>query len=267
MKIMLGMLISMLNYFKQVAQDSFNPVIGGDVRDFQKIGVLRDLFEKLNSKDEESWFKELKKFLRKEACWVPVEQYWLSVWQKLYKDVFDLEVDLSTVKIPKKPEYPCRLIIVVRGVDLNQIYNACAKYFSMCELPGRYTSGLVQSITKNDRDAERGTYAVWIRDVVQDTTAPIDKDLENLSANDLEAQGVQGITLGERMLHELQYFLETEDHELFNWTLCSGSRDLNGYVPTVRWLGHKDEGLFLFYADINDKKRYLCPRRVVFLDA
>jgi len=34
------------------------------------IGVLKDLFAKLNGKDGNTWWEMLKKFLRKEPCWV-----------------------------------------------------------------------------------------------------------------------------------------------------------------------------------------------------
>jgi hypothetical protein len=36
-------------------------------------GVLKDLFTKLNSKDGNTWWEMLKKFLRKEPCWVEIQ--------------------------------------------------------------------------------------------------------------------------------------------------------------------------------------------------
>lgn len=63
-----------------------------------------------------------------------------------------------------------------------------------------------------------------------------DEELQNKSANDLEKEGIEGITLRERLLMELNYFNETGKHlDIDNVTLCSGSRSSDGSVPDVRW--------------------------------
>ena len=63
-----------------------------------------------------------------------------------------------------------------------------------------------------------------------------DLELANKSANDLKAEGIEGITLRERLILELQYFKETGNHlDIDNWTLCSGSRNSDGNVPDVYW--------------------------------
>jgi hypothetical protein len=63
-----------------------------------------------------------------------------------------------------------------------------------------------------------------------------DEEYANKSANDLEAEGVKGITLRERFLMELQYFNATGKHlDIDNITLCSGSRRSDGSVPGVYW--------------------------------
>jgi hypothetical protein len=73
-----------------------------------------------------------------------------------------------------------------------------------------------------------------------------DEDLKNMSANELEKAGIEGITLRERLLLELQYFNKTGGHlGVENWTLCSGSRYSDGSVPSVRW----DSSYDLLYVD------------------
>lgn len=63
-----------------------------------------------------------------------------------------------------------------------------------------------------------------------------DEEYKNMSANDLDEKGVKGITLRERLLMEIQYFKETGNHlDVDNVTLCSGSRDSGGDVPSVYW--------------------------------
>ena len=48
----------------------------------------------------------------------------------------------------------------------------------------------------------------------------------------------KGITLEERLLLEIEYFKKTGKHlDVENWTLCSGSRYQDGYVPSAYWDG------------------------------
>ncbi len=63
-----------------------------------------------------------------------------------------------------------------------------------------------------------------------------DEEYKNMSANDLEIKGLSGITLRERLLMELAYFDETSQHlDIDNITLCNGSRNSDGLVPSVGW--------------------------------
>jgi hypothetical protein len=58
-------------------------------------------------------------------------------------------------------------------------------------------------------------------------------DIETLGKSAKEADpNMHGITLRERIIMEIQYFKETENHlDIKNWTICSGSRDSDGFVP------------------------------------
>ena len=60
MKIMLGMLMNLLESLDQIVNEEAKSAIG----------VLKDLFAKLNGKDGNTWWEMLKKFLRKEPCWI-----------------------------------------------------------------------------------------------------------------------------------------------------------------------------------------------------
>ena len=63
-----------------------------------------------------------------------------------------------------------------------------------------------------------------------------DDEYKNMSADELDEKGIQGITLRERLIMELQYFNETGNHlDIENITLCSGSRNSDGNVPSVDW--------------------------------
>ena len=54
------MLVGLLESLDQIVNEEAQSVIG----------VLKDLFAKLNGKDGNTWWEMLKKFLRKEPCWV-----------------------------------------------------------------------------------------------------------------------------------------------------------------------------------------------------
>jgi len=63
-----------------------------------------------------------------------------------------------------------------------------------------------------------------------------DDEHKDKSADDLEKEGIVGITLRERLLLELNYYSFTGKHlDIQNITLCTGSRDSDGRVPIVHW--------------------------------
>ncbi|MFA6405007.1 MAG: hypothetical protein WCW03_03345 [Candidatus Paceibacterota bacterium] len=139
-------------------------------------------------------------------------------------------------------------LVVVGDLTLtnNRAYDACDASFRS----RRYTSDLNISVP-SDKDerhpTKNGVYAVWFRDRVE-----ADEELKNLSADDLISKEIKGITLLERELFELVYFMETGDHlDKQNWTLCSGSRNFDGDVPGA----YRNDGRFKvcwFYCDNRD---------------
>ena len=148
-------------------------------------------------------------------------------WKQFYKDKLGKDVDFLNVRIPKKKVYFDQLIIVANDVTPNQIFDACRSQFKCYSL----YSDLNKAITHNDRSAEAGSYAVWVRNLIES-----DERLKNFSADDLKKADIAGITLPERLLLELFYFRETSSHlDIENWTLCSGSRYSDGNVPYVYW--------------------------------
>ena len=150
-----------------------------------------------------------------------------KAWKKLYKKHLDMAVDFSSITIPKtKPGFD-QLIIVAKGVTINQVVVACKSQFNYYAL----YSDLNKAIKHNDRSAEAGPYAIWVRNRVE-----ADEELKNISADSLKKADIAGITLPERLLLELFYFRETGSHlDIENRTLCSGSRYSGGRVPFAYW--------------------------------
>ena len=189
-------------------------------------GMLADLNHKLQHGTLTP--EELSLFLKRENPFVQkgVEQM-IAEWQELYLED-GIELDVSNLKIPEKKKGFDRLLVIAQGLKIQQAYDNCAKRFTCWKYTDR---NLDEVVTKNDRDPANGAYAIWVRDRVE-----ADKELKNLSANDLGRKEISGETLLERFQHGLKYYKETDKHlDIENWTLCSGSRDGDGDVPGVRW--------------------------------
>jgi hypothetical protein len=154
----------------------------------------------------------------------------LASWQEFYRNQFDLVCDFSLLPIPKQRKGFNRLIVVAQGLTIEDIFKKCQKHFPC----GKYTTrDLDVAVPTNDRCPKDGPYAIWVRDRVE-----ADREHKGRSARYLEQKHIPGITLLERLLLELKYFLETgQQLDIQNWTLCSGSRRGNDDVPYVRWGG------------------------------
>ena len=151
----------------------------------------------------------------------------LSDWQKFYREVFGVELDLSSIHIPERRDGFDRLLVIAQGMTQNRIYAKCAELFRCW----KYLDNL-DEIT-SDRDPKNGAYAILVRDRQE-----VDEELKNLSANDLKAKNITTETLPERLIHELKFFKEAGKHlDEKNWTLCAGSRYPDGHIPYVRWHG------------------------------
>ena len=177
------------------------------------------------------WARKVSEILREVSGFYPVpELLLLDPWQEFYRDIFGIEKDFSSLvdslAIPTHKDGFDRLIVVLAGMTPNRLFAKCKELFPAW----RYTEDLDQ--IKSDREPDHD-YSIWVRDRVE-----ADEELKNLSANNTKARGVVGITLPERLLYELKYFMETGKHlDLKNITLCTGSRGPGACVPGVDWRG------------------------------
>lgn len=118
-------------------------------------------------------------------------------------------------------------------------------YFTITERPHQKTSELLEEAKK--------LFPVWsyedFKDFDKDFPAPkksttryfranieADEDLKNISADNLPQDKSEYMTLRERIILEIEYFLRTDEHlDVNNITLCAGSRHRYGRVPCVFW--------------------------------
>ena len=154
-----------------------------------------------------------------------VEIDWLRVYEVLgLKAEYEAE-QANLVSMPDPAYWDAK---VVRGVTPNLVVKA---FRVLGVKVWTYVDDLDTSVPINDRDP-KGSYVVRFQRTVE-----ADPENANQSADDREELGVKDITLLERLLLGLGYFLATEGEHLDvkNATLCSGSRRSDGSVPGVRW--------------------------------
>jgi len=153
-------------------------------------------------------------------------------WERFCQEVFGISVDFSSLVLPEKRDGFNWLIVMPQGMTANRLFDKCKERFAAW----RYTEDL--DTTKSVRTAEKAT-AIWVRDRIE-----ADEENKKKSANVCKAEGINGITLEERLLLELFYHWRTGKHlDIQNVTLCSGSRNPHGGVPDVSWaVGKLDVG-------------------------
>ena len=168
---------------------------------------------------------------------------WLAVYDKLglateYAEFVKTNPDNSTPGLWSVP--------VIKGATPNKVVAALRKLGVAVYL---YTNDLDTNVTKNHRDPANGSYSVSFKANIE-----ADPELANKSADTLKAENVNGITLIERLLLEVAYFMATGKHlDEKNVTLCSGSRSSDGGVPGVDWnSGNREVYVGWYFSDYSD---------------
>lgn len=209
---------------------------------------LRNQFENcLLGEEGNVWEAEAKRFLTRRPCWIPKSEVAETQsrptpsklesacllpdldWARTY-EVLGLSKEYQAYS-EQNPEalvsQPNRWVTpVIQGLS-------CAKLVAGYRQSGidlwSYTNDLDADVPKNERHPNAGSYVESFLKTIE-----ADPGLANKSANDLT--GTSQITLLERLLLGLAYFLTTGQHlDQDNITLCVGSRYSDGLVPGVDW--------------------------------
>lgn len=178
----------------------------------------------------------------------------LRDWSKFYKKYFGIMADFSTARIPAKVAGFDRLIVIVEGISINQVYETGKKNFSSW----KWCSDDIES---NVRPEERGlvklAYAIWVRNGQE-----ADDDLKNMPAEMIDEQKIDTENLLERLIHGFKYWSETKTHlDIETVTLCASSRYSDGGVPYV--LRRDWGGVSVRRSDVRSQDPNLCARRAV----
>lgn len=155
---------------------------------------------------------------------------WRAEWESFYRQVFAYKEDFSQLNFVDFDTGGFGWVMfVAKDLTLNQVWDRCKTSFPSSSV----YKDLSDEVPNNERIAY-SAYAVRMRNRVE-----ADQELARHSAKMIAVQGDKTNTLLERLLLELWYHWRTGGGhlDLLNWTLCAGSRDLGGHVPTVYWYG------------------------------
>ncbi|OGE82690.1 MAG: hypothetical protein A2846_01475 [Candidatus Doudnabacteria bacterium RIFCSPHIGHO2_01_FULL_49_9] len=174
----------------------------------------------------------------------------LKSWHLFYHDLFQIDLDFGQMRVPDARKGFDRLIVVASGLTPHRIFEVFRELF------GHDCYGeLAGVLLEDERSSGSGPYAVW----AMDNTEP-DDDLKGVSAESLKNDGVESMTLVERLLFGLKYHNETGDHlDRETWTLCAGSRHAGVFVPRVG----AGSGIELGWCSKHEAHPVLRARRVV----
>jgi hypothetical protein len=160
----------------------------------------------------------------------------IATWTKIYKKYFKRKIDLTDVTIPTHydPEkHFC--VIVAKGITMNEVVKGLKKLFTVYF----YVKDFDARVTTNDRIADKD-YAILF-----DKNIESDEEFKNFSVNGLREEGINGITLLERLLLEIFYLDAAGKHlDVSNFSLCPGSLYFDGGVPSIYW-GRDFPGIFV----------------------
>lgn len=168
--------------------------------------------------------KALEPFIRTKSV-----QYWFDQWTYFYTEVFGLECDYSSLRVPASRDGFGWLVVADERISTQQAYKKMDERFDACKDTDQ---SLNKAIKHDDRGQTNGTYAVWFRDTVE-----ADEIHKNKSVKDITAAGIERCTARERFLLELFYEWKNPGKHLdiANWTSCGGSRSADGRVPDCSW--------------------------------
>lgn len=180
-----------------------------------------------------------------------------EVWQEAYQLMGMSSEYEEFAKTNEVKADPSRWVVqAIKGVTCNKAVAALRELGVNVET---YGVDLDKEVTANDRDPNRdGSYQVSFAKNVE-----ADPEFAGKSANQLKEQNHKGITLLERLLLELAYFIATGKHlDEKNVTLCSGSRRSDGRVPSVYW-NSEDRGVYVGWYRPDHALVHLRSRSVV----
>lgn len=232
---------------------------------FRKLGILigfivevvNEIFYGMSEAELQHWSgkkdtirKDFRKYFKVTDLFVEEKE----LWRKFYQKHFSIDVNFADVIIPPKPTSgKWRLLFIAEGLTMNQVYDRMKALFACW----RYMDDLDKSVTQNARDTKK-SYAIWVLDEVEPDTEFLGK-----STRQADPDMKIGVTLTERMIHEIDFFSEIGKHlDVKSATFCSGSRNSDAGVPSVYLNTHGEVSVIWYNLGCSDAERGV--RRAVY---
>lgn len=151
----------------------------------------------------------------------------VEAWKVFYQYFFDMEVSPAFPEKHGEFTYP---IYIPDGITEDQVIAVSREYYPV--VIHRYNT--ISETGVRNLQKVHGT-GIRIRDRQE-----ADEENQGKSADNLQEQGHQSITLIERLILELFHFWKTGSHlDKKSATLCAGSRYAGGGVPCAFWHGSR----------------------------
>lgn len=156
---------------------------------------------------------------------------WLEVWQRVYWEITGIEPGFQNISVPADPGGFGWVIVATPEVPLNRFWAGLReKFFCWC-----YGGDDLKSLLnweREQRSYRNGANAIRVR-----PREEADEEFASRSAAWLAERGTKTITLPERAYLEGFYWEVSGGKHLDvrNHTLCAGSRDRDGFVPSAYW--------------------------------
>ncbi len=214
------------------------PITAGQMKDLSS-GLVQAIPTDLPSKIAQDWIGRKGELADKigmilNGCEIiPADINWPLAYEKLGMTA---EYEQTAIGLVLPKANPGLWIVpMVHGITPNRVVAGYRKLKVNVNVY-TYRDDLDTDVTKNDRDPnlnlnKDGAYLVGFC-----RTLEADEENANKSANDLARIKHKGIVLCEWLMLGFGYYVTTGQHlDVRSATLCTGSRNQDGYVPSVRW--------------------------------
>jgi hypothetical protein len=186
----------------------------------------------------------------------PVEQM-----KVFWKKFFNRDFNLYAGQIPEEKEGPGWLLVMPKGLTYDEVEEVMWKQFK-CR---KHTNKKISEVIDLEKEVRKTTetYAIRLRDTIE-----ADEVHKNKSANMIKEEGINGITLLERMVLGIFFWWISGKKKHLDYgscTLCSGSRYLDGNVPYTGF-GSGDDRVFICWYQPDRRSDILGVRQVVSYD-
>ena len=152
----------------------------------------------------------------------------LKEWTSFYSSVLDVHFDRERLKgfLLPRPRLDYEAVMLIpKELTLGEVFDACIEYFP---IHTQYKD-LNEQVINNERESQ---FAYAIR--FSEGQEPPDKEARLLSPVKLRENHRLSMTLLERLIYGLKFFIDTGNHlDVENITVCAGSRDNCDQVPYI----------------------------------